>query len=638
MVSSTTPGSYERNAPSRNPHPYRPEPKWEARDEVQRPPRALPARPRELVVAILLAVLADVALFRARDIAIRGLGSAVFFVAVPIFIVVAARVRRASVRFGAIVAILLAIAGRCAYAPNVGTVVLGLVSVFALAITLRSRSAFLTDVAAAFGGTLVTLPRKLAGAVEGLRRSISGGGEKSAGERLAPVLVPFFLVSIFIGIFGLANPLVAKWLVAAQRAVHLPSGMRAVLWLFYFGGALLLLRPAMATSSAPEAAECDDDASKGSRSVAQNALVALNALFLMYNALDATYLWAGSPPPGVSERAYAHQGAAWLTVAIAVLTFVVGIMFRGALAHDAKAKLARVLAFAWLGQGLVLALGTFRRLGIHITTSGLSSIRILGMMGTGLVVVGLVQVGVKLLRRRTFTWLVRRQLDALVLGLLAFSILPTHLVSAGINVHRVMEREYQALVHVEEEVVEVESAAALLPIVGHEDERIRRGMAALLLNERDALRERTTGLALLDRDYATTTTLRALENATPELEAVLGDVERADAIVPFEYIRNSAIEGEIAQSEISKVERAQTRGEKFVRTWIAEQSMAFVQRQEAPGTKAIFHPAADANHLEVSVFLVPMFGDGPKKVAEVVLVLRRNTVTRQWQFVEERAR
>src|SRR6185436_8818189 len=142
------------------------------------------------------------------------------------------------------------------------------------------------------------------------------------------------------------------------------------------------LRPGIRRSNAVEVAEATSEASAASLAIARNALVALNGLFLLYNALDATYLWAGAPPPGVSERAYAHQGAAWLTLALFVLTAVVGVLFRGALAHDPRARLSRLLAYAWLAQGGVLALGTFRRIAIHVSASGLSNIRILGIAGT----------------------------------------------------------------------------------------------------------------------------------------------------------------------------------------------------------------------------------------------------------------
>lgn len=610
-------------------HPYRPEPEVE-RIIVPRGPHTMPARPRELLVAVALVIAADLTMWRSQGLAEGGTGAAIFFFVVPLLVVLAARRRRVTVRFGVVLALLATIALRCAYAANTGTVLLGLVGVFVLAITMRSRAAFLTDVMASFAVTLVTFPQRLSASLAGLR--IEGRtSEKTTSERLGPVLVPLGLVAVFLGIFALANPVVGRWLTALTPTFSDMAPIRAFCWVALLVGATLLLRPAVTRTMAREAADLTDRATASSVAVARNALVALNVLFLAYNAVDATYLWAGSPPPGVSERAYAHQGTAWLTVALVLMTIVVGVLFRGAVAYDRKGKLARGLAFAWLGQGLVLALGTYRRIAIHIATSGLSSIRILGILGIALVVVGLLQVGVKLARRRSFHWLLRRQLDALVLGLLAFSVMPTHLISANVNVRRVMEHEYQALVHAEEEVVEAESAATLLPMLDHDDERIRRGIAALLLNERDSLRERAARLTWRDHEIASTHALRDLEAASDKLETVLGDVDRAAAIVPFEYIRNSAIEGEIAQSEISKVLPAQTRPEVTLRDWAPRNVRGYL-----PETPITFVPV-DGNRLEATVKMTLWGEQGEQNTnADVVFVLVRVPPSRDWHVLEHR--
>lgn len=624
-------GEWAYPASSGAAHPYRPEP---ASEPIVAYPqnRTMPARPRELVAAVALVALADVAFVRSLEIpeplSIRGVTASLFFLAVPTIVVLAARARRVTTRLAIAGSLFLAIAARCALAPTLGTVLLGLLGVFALAVTLRSRRAFMTDVALSLGATLTTTPRRLWAAAVGARGALMG---RPGTRSLAPIVVPLALVSVFVGIFGLANPLVGRWL-SALSTLELPYVERMVAWVPIGVGAVLLLRPAVRPWSRAESAETDTLADRTSLNVAQNAMLALNTLFALYNALDAAYLWAGSPPPGVSERAYAHQGAAWLTLAIAALTVVVGVLFRGALAHDPRAKLGRALAFVWLGQGLVLALGTYRRLAIHITTSGLSNIRILGMMGTTLVVVGLIQVGMKLSGRRSFAWLLRRQLDALALGLLAFCLMPTHLISARINLRRVMEHEYQALVHVEEEVLEVESAAALLPMVDHDDERIRRGIAALLLDERDTLRAGQLRHGPY-RDYATTHTLRRLEAASPKLEAVLGDVARVDAIRPFEYIRNSAIEGEIAQSEIAKVEPAVSRRDKPLRAWMDEARSKLDPTRDSISVTVPHSLAALADENQYNAVVTVTRGDSKR---EIELVVVRFEGTRDWMIRDVR--
>lgn len=547
------------------PHPYRPEPPPEP---VRRPwpiDKTMPAKLREIAAAIGLVVAADLALWSGKDFAPGGYSGAAFFVVVPAILLLAARARRPTLRLGVLVALLGAIAFRCAFAPTPGTVLLGIAGIFALAITMRTRSSSLTDVAGSFGATFTTIPQRLQAFFGGVMMRF--GGARERGGMSGTIAVPAALVALFIGIFALANPVVAKGLGFLTTA-GLPSIGRIATAFGLAFGAIMLVRPALFRSKRSEAADTTSESTLRGLRMSRNALIPLNVVFLAYNALDATCLWAGAPPSGMSERQYAHEGAAWLTVGLVVLNVVVGVMFRGSLAHDERAKNTRVLAYVWLGQGFVIALGTFRRLTIHIATSGLSNLRIMGIFGTALVTFGLVLVAMKLTRQRSFTWLVRRQLDALFLALLGFSLLPTHRVSAPVNVSRVMAHEYQALVNVEEQAAEPESAAALLPLLDHDDERIRRGIAALLLNERDVLRNhRKTSFRWAEGDLASARALADLEAATPRLEDVLDDVERPAAIQPFEYIRNSSIEGAIAQSEINKVEFAQSRSQLLVKRW-----------------------------------------------------------------------
>jgi hypothetical protein len=166
-------------------------------------------------------------------------------------------------------------------------------------------------------------------------------------------------------------------------------------------------------------------------------------------------------------------------------------------------------------------------------------------------------------------------------------------------------------------------------MVDHDDERIRRGIAALLLDERDTLRAGRLHHGPY-RDYATTHTLRRLEAASPKLEAVLGDVARVDAIRPFEYIRNSAIEGEIAQSEIAKVEPAVSRREKPLRAWMDEARSKLDATRESISV-SVPQPLADENQYKVIVTVTR--GDSKR---EIELVVGRFEGTRDWTIRDVR--
>ncbi|MDF2695280.1 MAG: hypothetical protein K0S65_3663 [Labilithrix sp.] len=492
-----------------------------------------PFRPVELAVVAGVLVLADVAFWAEGTIAPGGFGLALLFAGVPLLLFATVRWRlRGSLRLGVVLGLLALVALRCAVAPTTGTVLSGFALLAAVGLALRIRKLSILEIALSAASAGLKLPARFKGLAAGVSRLAAR--TRLGRMSVLPIVIPAGLVALFLGVFALANPIVAQGIATAwsavARIVALPSPGRVFFWVSALALGVACVRPAVRRMTRTETAVPSGDASPTSLLVARNALVGLNLLFLANNGLDATYLWSGSPPAGMHTQQYAHQGAFWLTVALLMVTAVIGVMFRGALAHDPKAKATRSLAYLWMAQALVLALGTYRRIGIHIVKSGLSDLRIVGILGTSLVVGGVVLVALKLRGGKTFTWLVRRQLDAFALTAVLYAVAPTHLVSAQVNVARIRGGEYRPVLHTFRQSHETESAAALLPLLEHPDARVRQGVAALLQDERDRLRavtERRTSWR--ERDLSTSRTLGMLEAASADIAIALGSADPTDA-------------------------------------------------------------------------------------------------------------
>jgi hypothetical protein len=413
----------------------------------------------------------------------------------------------------------------------VGTTFAGFALLGAIALTLRTRRVFVPELVLSALGATATFPSRLGAAFTGARRIVVR--TRLGRVSLLPIVVPFGLCAIFLGVFALANPVVAHGITIVGgwiERIGCPSPLRIALWCVAFIAAVVAIRPAIriAPSAGEERAPSDGEATPTGLLVARNALALLNVLFVLYEALDATYLWCGHPPNGMTTQEYSHEGAFWLTIALAMLTAVVGVMFRGVLAHDPRAALARKLAYVWMGQGFIIAIGSYRRIGIHVAYSGLSDLRIVGMLGTTLVVLGVALVAYKLQRIRTFGWLLRRQLDAFAVTAILYFVTPTHAIAARYNVARIEAGELRPVLHLFRQSREVESATALARLLTHPDPRLREGVAVLLDRERERLEIRIANeRSWREHDVLSQTTLAALDHGKMDLILSGLDQDRA---------------------------------------------------------------------------------------------------------------
>jgi hypothetical protein len=243
-----------------------------------------------------------------------------------------------------------------------------------------------------------------------------GEGERTraTGRRLKNWLLPLLLGALFLGLFALANPIIARWLATAARWVgeaswHMPPFGRVVFWLLVLLGTWALLRyrtgvePARGGES--ELLIIEDEAFF-TPGLLLRCLVVLNALFAVQTVMDVRYLWGGAAlPAGMTYAEYAHRGAYPLVLAALLAGLFVLVAFRRDSGSPAM-RWARGLVYLWLAQNVLLVLSAGWRLRLYVGAYSLTRLRTAAAVWMLLVVCGLIWIAARLVLRRTGRWLV----------------------------------------------------------------------------------------------------------------------------------------------------------------------------------------------------------------------------------------
>jgi hypothetical protein len=267
---------------------------------------------------------------------------------------------------------------------------------------------------------------------------------------LAAWAVPLALGSVFVALFASANPLIAKWLAAANPVLiidwlNLPRIafwliVSSLVWPFVFVRA----RPAPDTGNRafPSPASSGPPAATsrflGTGSILRS-LILFNALFAVQSVLDAAYLWGGVElPAGMSHAEYAHRGAYPLIVtALLAATFVIVALRPGG--EAARSPLVRALVYLWVAQNVLLVLSSILRLDLYVATYSLTYWRIAAFVWMGLVAIGLLLIMARIAFDLPTIWLIRANLVSLTLALYVCSLPDFAAIIADYNVRHSAE-------------------------------------------------------------------------------------------------------------------------------------------------------------------------------------------------------
>jgi hypothetical protein len=148
-------------------------------------------------------------------------------------------------------------------------------------------------------------------------------------------------------------------------------------------------------------------------------LVALNAVFLVQNLLDAQFLWSGMlGTSGNAYAAYAQRGAYTLIITILLAAALMIISLWPGSRTNASA-VVRILVYIWILQNVFLLLSCAARLMFYVDAYGLTLLRLASFIWMGLIACGLILVALRVMLGRSNLWLVNANLAAAFLVLWA---------------------------------------------------------------------------------------------------------------------------------------------------------------------------------------------------------------------------
>ena len=444
-------------------------------------------RLRELLSIGLCIVLCDVTLYRGSGFA----GYALLFALAPCLLLIGSPRPHLRRSFWVVGGMLLLLAARMTWLGSGLALAAGFVLLVAVAMALAGQTPYLLSL---FGYALQTC----AGGCLGL---VHYGQEiKRIDVRISRILglnlfLPVAAIALFGMLFIMANPDLAKsfaeradwffqfryeWIV--QLGLSVPE---IVIWGVTGWVTIGLLRPLRFSS--PDAATTQTLPAGETPAVEpaplypalRNMLLALIVLFAAYLVFEFNTLWFRQFPKGFYYAGYAHQGAAWLTAALALATVVLSLVFRDGILRDPRLPRLRRLGWIWTVENLILAATVYNRLWIYVGFNGMTRMRTVAIFGTSAVVAGLLLAVWKIARNRDFVWLVRRDLWALAIVIYLYAVTPVDALVHSYNVRRILAGDLAPSVQITEHPVDTEGMLVLQPLTHCADEIIREGIRAM---------------------------------------------------------------------------------------------------------------------------------------------------------------
>ncbi|MBL4885053.1 MAG: DUF4173 domain-containing protein, partial [Planctomycetaceae bacterium] len=372
-----------------------------------------PVRLREMIAILLIVILSDLTIYRSFGYS----GFASFLLICPWVIVLGKYRPRLNAASLLIAVLLLLVAGKLIWYGTVSIAILGTLLLFAFTFSLVGKFPYLHQL---FSYMMLLLPVGLYRISSYHEYLLQTRTVTRFSSKLMNVLIPLAITIVFSVLFTLANPDILSFVWKNSNEFindiweYIFQFSFGEFWFWLFIGWASLGIMAQNFSYRQSSPSTYEQSSESQPAVLfdafRNSLVMVILLFGGYLIFEFSTLWQREFPEGFYYSGYAHQGSAWLTLALAISTLILSIIFRGQILNDPRLTRLKTMAWVWSFENLLLAVAVYNRLHIYVGFNGMTRMRVIGILGITAVVLGFLLVIWKINRHYHFSWLLKRQL------------------------------------------------------------------------------------------------------------------------------------------------------------------------------------------------------------------------------------
>jgi hypothetical protein len=507
---------------------------------------ASPVRWLEIVCLVLIVVLCDMTIYRGEGFA----GYAALVAGVSMLLAGGVPSKRPCTATWVFAMLVVGAAAKLVWCGSGLSTASGVVVMFGFAMSLVGRTPHLIH-------TAVFASQAFAAGHHGLNHywtSMARMKPPSRVPNIFALILPVLALGVFGTLFVFANPdlvsafsarfsglftSIGRWLENLT-----PAPLEALFCITVSWIAIGLLRPILPSVSDEDDVESSAPAEAGTTGprptslfeAYRNTLFVVVGLFAVYLIFEFQTLWFREFPEGFHYSGYAHQGAAWLTIALALATVMLSLMFRGRVLHDPQLPMLRRLSWLWSIENVILALAVYNRLSIYVNFNGMTRMRTIGLLGMTSVLFGFLLVVRKISKGHDFRWLVRRQLWTVAFAVYLYAVLPVDAWVMRHNVQRVLSGDLSPAVQISVHQTSAEGVLQLFPLTRCDNEIIREGVKAVLAqyqgsSENLALKRKSLGWTSLQ--IADEELLRTLQESKNDWSDYKDEALRSTVITRF---------------------------------------------------------------------------------------------------------